>query len=67
MHEKRKLFVSLLLAALFTWLPIKLYNSIHKSEYLDHNFDLLIGEISFWESGRIIKELKESRIKNKQF
>ena len=67
MQEKRKLFFNLLLATLFVWIPIKLYNSIHKQEYLDHNFDVYIGEVNWEEATRIIKDLKKSKIRNKQF
>ena len=66
MQEKRKLFFNLLLATLFVWIPIKLYNSIHKQEYLDHNFDVYIGEVNWEEATRIIKDLKKnnSEVKN---
>tara|TARA_B100000029_G_scaffold416956_1_gene421406 strand:- start:253 stop:993 length:741 start_codon:yes stop_codon:yes gene_type:complete len=65
MKEKFNFLFKLLLAAIFVWVPLKVYKSVNKVEYLDHKYDVFIGDISPWTGGGIIQDLKKAKVKNR--
>ena len=66
MRKKLKFLLNIAIVCVLVFIPFKISKSLHKQEYLVHNFDAFVGGVDFFAAEVIINDLKKAAEKNRK-